>query len=129
MVPLSAKACKPGSAASADGGATEQADVSGEGGFQPWLSLFSFDSSQGSLLPANVGASPAVDVDVKVVPGTTSVLADEASGVYFVDSLLEVSCFLIKLAVDVDVGSTGVHSTSCFHLRRRLRRDIVALEL
>ena len=103
LVPLPAKAREPRSAASADcwgnryrlhighrGWATEQANVRGERGLQPWFSLFSLKAlDQGGLLPAYICTGSAVDIDVKVVPGTTSVLADEACGVGFVDSLLD----------------------------------------
>jgi hypothetical protein len=91
-------------------GASEQPNISREGGLETGLSLLALQTlNESSLLSANVGSGSTVDIDVEIVSGTASVLADETSSVGFVDSLLDVGRLLVEFTTDVDVGCVGVH--------------------
>ena len=92
----------------------KQANISGEWRLQPRLPLLSFYTlNEGRFLPADVRARPAVDVYVKIIPGTTGVLAEQTSLVGLVDGLLEVRRLLVEFAADVDVCRVGVHGAPC----------------
>lgn len=94
-------------------GATEQTDCGGEGRLETGLAGLTLNGlDERGLLTTNVGTHSSVNVYVKVVSGTAGVLADQASCVGLVDSVLENSSFVVELATDVDVGGVGVHSTT-----------------
>ena len=97
-----------------DGGrAAEEAYIGREGGLQPWLALLALDTLyERGLLSTDVRASTTVEVDVEVVTGVARVLANETIGVGLIDGLLYVLCLLVELATNVDVCSTGVHSST-----------------
>lgn len=95
------------------GGATEEAYIGREGWLQPWLALLALDTLyEGGLLSTDVCAGTAVEVDIKVVTGVARVLTNEAVGVGLIDGLLYVLCLLVELPPNVDVSSTGVHSST-----------------
>jgi hypothetical protein len=103
LIAFATKPGKPAGTTSANGGgdgdgldigdggrAAEEANVSGERGLKARLALLSFDGfNESSLLSANVGTSTSVNVDVEIVPGPASVLANETSSVSLVDGLLD----------------------------------------
>jgi hypothetical protein len=61
--------------------------------------------NEGGLLTADVSAHTTVDVDVKVVAGTASVLADQTGLVSLLDGALQNSGLVVELTTDVDVRS------------------------
>ena len=92
------------------GGTAEDADAGGERRLEAGLARAALEAlDEGRLLPADVGAGPAVDEDVEVVPGPGGVAADEAGGVGLVDGLVEDDGLVEVLAADVDVGGPGAH--------------------
>lgn len=116
-VALTAERAEPASAAAKNGGcdgdgfdvgdsggAAEDTDGSGEWRLQAGLAGLALEGfNERSLLTANVGAHTAVDVNVEVVAGAASVLADETGLVCLLDSALEDSSLVVELATDVDV--------------------------
>ena len=97
-----------------DGGrAAEEAYISRERWLQPWLALLALDTLyESGLLSTDVRTSTTMDVDVKVVTGVAGILADEPVSVGLIDGLLYVLCLLVELPTNVDIGSTGVHSST-----------------
>jgi hypothetical protein len=90
-----------------DGGrATEDTDGSREWGLQAGLAGLALERfDEGGLLTADVSAHTTVDVDVKVVAGTASVLADQTGLVSLLDGALQNSGLVVELTTDVDVRS------------------------
>ena len=117
-VSLSSKRSKPRSTSSGDGWCdgnsldigngrwtTEKSYIGWEWRLQSWFTLFALDRfDKGSLLSTDISSSTSVEVDVESVSRSTSVLAEETSGISLVDGLLDVRCFLVELSSNVDVG-------------------------
>lgn len=90
-----------------DGGrATEDTNASREWGLQAGLAGLALERlDEGGLLTTDVGAHTTVDVDVKVVAGTASVLANQTGLVSLLDGALEDSGLVVELATNVNVRS------------------------
>src|SRR5204862_5117065 len=58
----------------------------------------------------NVGASSAMQVELKIPARAAGVLADQAGVVGLIDGRLQPLCLVIKLAADVDVASVDAHA-------------------
>lgn len=128
LVPLPPKSSEPACTASTDRRsdrdgldishgcwASKQADVSREGWFQTRLSLLSFDTlDQGRFFSTDIRTRAAVEVDVEAVTRAASVFANQTIRVSFVDGLLEVGRFLVKLSSDVNVSCGCVHTTPSY---------------
>mmetsp|Transcript_20402 Transcript_20402/g.42802 ORF Transcript_20402/g.42802 Transcript_20402/m.42802 type:complete len:518 (+) Transcript_20402:466-2019(+) len=92
------------------GGTAEEPHAGGKGGLQAGLALPALQAlDEGRLLAADVGAGPAVEVDVEVVARAAGVLPDEAGGVGLVDGLVQHHGLVEVLAPDVDVGGPRPH--------------------
>jgi hypothetical protein len=118
LVPFPSERRKPAGSTSTDGGsdshslhvgdrgrATEKADVGGERRLETGFALLALERlDERCLLAADVCSSSAMKVDVKVVAGPASILADETSFVRFVDGGLDVGSFLVELSTDVNVS-------------------------
>merc|ERR1719400_1763539 len=93
------------------GRATKNANISGEWGLQAGLALLPLQAlNQGSLLPADVGASSAVHKQVKVITRAAGVGPKEAGIIGLPDGLLQIGSLVVELSSDVDVTSPGTHS-------------------
>ncbi len=128
LISLSPEASKPARATPADRGghsdglhirhccwAPEKAYVGGKGGLETGFPLFPFYAlNECSFLSTNVGSRSTMDVYVERVARPAGVLAEVASGVSLIDSLLDVRRFLVKLSSNVNVGSSRVHAASSY---------------
>jgi hypothetical protein len=127
LVTFTAERCEPVASPSANGrcngngldisnggGAPEKSNCSRERRLKARLSRLSFQRfDEGSLLTANVGSHSSVDINIEIIAGAASVLADEPSLVCLLDGALEDGSFVIEFSANVDIGGGGVHGTSC----------------
>ena len=91
------------------GRATEETNGSREWGLQTGLAGLALERlDEGGLLTTDVSAHTTVDVDVKVVAGAASVLADQTGLVCLLDGALEDSGLVVELATNVDVRSSAL---------------------
>lgn len=107
-----------------DGGrATEDTNGSREWRLQAGLAGLALERlNERSLLTADVCAHTTVDVDIEVVAGAASVLADKTGLVSLLDGALEDSGLVVELTTDVDVCSSALKQNcqSCFRMFPRL---------
>jgi len=88
------------------GRATKDTNGSREWGLQAGLAGLALERlNEGGLLATDVSAHTTVDVDVKVVARSASVLADQTGLVGLLDGALEDSGLMVELTTDVDVRS------------------------
>lgn len=94
-----------------DGGRTAiKTSVSWEWGLKSWATRLTLERlDEGGLFTTDVGASARVDIDIKVIARIACILSEEALGIGFVDSTLQLNLFVPELTTNVDVSSFGTH--------------------
>ena len=126
LVPRTAETGEPWRTTSADGGgnrdgfdvrdscwATEEANIGRERRLETGFTLLALEGlDERSLFTTDVRSRSTVEVDIEGVARAAGVLAKIAGFVRLIDRLLDVRRFLVELATDVDVGSTGVHGAA-----------------
>ena len=112
------------------GGAAENSNISGEWRLQAGLALLPLKAlNQGSFLSTDIGTSPTVHKQVKVVAGATGIGAKEASIISLPDGLLKVGGLVVELSSDVDVPSSGTHGSTSHQASLHQGVRIVAHDL
>src|SRR5271165_5389706 len=87
-----------------------ETDLRREGRFEARLALAAFEALQeAGFFAADIGARPAMQVELEIPAGTASVLADETGLVGLVDRGLQALRLVIELAADIDVAGVNPH--------------------
>src|SRR5215472_5011739 len=90
---------------------TIETDLCREWRLEARLALAAFEAlEQPGLLPADIGARAAMQIEFEIPAGAAGVFADQAGVVALVDRGLQAFGFVIELAADVDVAGVDTHA-------------------
>ena len=114
------------------GRAAIEAGTRRERRLQARLALLAFQRfDQRGFLAADIGAGPAMQVDVELPAGFGGIVAEKTSGIGLVDGGLKAARLVHELATDIDIGGMRTHretgENTAFQQLVRLVPDDVAI--
>lgn len=92
-------------------GATPKAGVGWKWRLHAGLSRLALKGlNKSTFLTTNISTSTSVNINIKVISSTASVLTEESLSISFIDCLLKLYLLIPELASNIDVSSLSTHA-------------------